>query len=217
MPDKKSSEISEKYKSAYSQFGYSPKALGWDKGGQDIRFEVLTSFFDFHGKSVLDIGCGFGDINRILEQRYADSYIYTGVDLVGDLTAEGRRRYPGRNVSFLTGEFMDRIFREKSDIVLGSGIFNQKFADGENQLFNAKLLEKAWNICSEGMAFDFLSDKVDFTHDHTHHNSPEETLRFGYSLSRKVALRNDYMPFEFCLFMGKDDSFDQNSVFKTRV
>jgi len=92
---------------------------------------------------------------------------------------------------------------------LASGIFNHKFPSQGNDLFLGGVLKKAWSLCKVGFAFDFLSDKVDYRYDHTYHNNPERILGLGYGLSRNVVLRNDYMPFEFCLYVGKDDSFDR--------
>jgi ubiquinone/menaquinone biosynthesis C-methylase UbiE len=66
------------------------KSLGWNKGKQDVRFEILTSQYDFAGKSILDIGCGFGDINLMLNAHYGTNYTYHGIDLVEDLVTEGR-------------------------------------------------------------------------------------------------------------------------------
>lgn len=199
----------EKYRKGFAEYGYSPKTLGWDKGRQDIRFEVLLSFFEFRGKSILDIGCGFGDLNRVLSRENGGSYQYLGVDLVGELINEGRRHYPQENVRFLNADFLEFPFKETFDIVVASGIFNHKFDSGENDLFVERVLKKAWSLSTEGFAFDFLSDKVDFRYDHTYHNNPERILELAYGLSRNVSLRNDYMPFEFCLYVGKDNGFDR--------
>ena len=38
--DKK--KVISRYTERYNKFGYDPKSLGWDKGKQDIRFDVLT-------------------------------------------------------------------------------------------------------------------------------------------------------------------------------
>jgi SAM-dependent methyltransferase len=206
----------EKYRKGYVDYGYSPKALGWDKGRQDIRFEVLLSFFECHGKSILDIGCGFGDLNRVLSRKSCDSYDYLGVDLVSELIEEGQRHYQQKNIRFLSADFLEYQFTENFDIVVGSGIFNHKFSSGGNDLFVDRVLRKAWSLCIEGFAFDFLSDKVDYRHNHTYHNNPERILGLAYELSRKVCLKNDYMPFEFCLYVGKDDTFDPaHPVFKS--
>lgn len=69
-------------------------------------------------------------------------------------------------------------------------------------------------LCSDGLAFDFLSDKVDYRHEHTFHSSPEKVLEIAYKYSRNIVLRNDYMPFEFAIIIFKDDGFDkQDTVF----
>lgn len=41
------------YSEMYDDFGYGPKALGWTKGKQDIRFDVLTSQIDLTDKRIL--------------------------------------------------------------------------------------------------------------------------------------------------------------------
>jgi SAM-dependent methyltransferase len=209
MDDQDRAETVEKYRKGYAEHGYSPKTLGWDKGRQDIRFEVLLSFFEFRGKSILDIGCGFGDLNRVLSRENGDSYQYLGIDLVGELINEGRRHYPQENIRFLNADFLEFQFKENFDIIVASGIFNHKFDSGENDLFVERVLKKAWSLSTEGFAFDFLSDKVDYRYDHTYHNNPGRILELAYGLSRNVSIRNDYMPFEFCLHVGKDDSFDR--------
>lgn len=206
----------EKYQKGYAEHGYSPKTLGWDKGRQDIRFEVLLSFFECQGKSILDIGCGFGDLNRVLSQKIGGAYSYTGVDLVSNLIDEGRRHYTQENIDFINADFLEYQFIEKFDIVLASGIFNHKFSSGKNDLFVERVLEKAWSLCTVGFAFDFLSDKVDYCYDHTYHNNPERILGLSYKLSRNIVLRNDYMPFEFCICAMKNQDLDRaDSIFRT--
>lgn len=211
MENKDILSVVEKYRAAFNQHGYSPKSLGWDKGRQDIRFKVLLSFFECRGKSILDIGCGFGDLNNTLLDLVGDDYKYLGVDMVEELIIEGRKHYDKKNVQLLTVNFLDHVFTSQFDIVIASGIFNYNFPSGNNNIFVEEVIKKAWSLCTEGIAFDFLSDKVDYRHDHTHHNNPEHILRIAYTLSRNVVLRNDYIPFEFCLYLGKDNSFDPNN------
>ncbi len=205
-------QIVKKYTNNYLKYHYSPKTLGWQKGRQDIRFEILLSFFECKGKKILDIGCGFGDLNRVISKKYGSSYQYLGIDIVDVLVKEGRLRYPQKNINFLNADFLDYSFKSDFDIVVASGIFNLKFDRGTNDLFVKKVLNKAWKICKDGIALDFLSDKVDYKYKHTYHNNPEQILKIAYGLSRNVVLRNDYIPFEFCLFVGKDDSFSKNEV-----
>jgi len=207
LPPSDEHETIERYTRRYREFGYGPKALGWDKGKQDIRFEVLTSQVDLSGKSVLDIGCGFGDLNRVLRHRYGDNYSYFGVDVVPDLIAEGRYHYPDRNIKFCVGDFLKLDISDKFDFAIASGIFNYKMQGVDNYALIEASIAKAIGLVKEGISFDFLSDKVDYKLDHAFHSAPEMVLSIAYKYSRNVILRNDYMPFEFSVFIFKDDSF----------
>lgn len=211
-PDRAS--LKNRYLSQWERFGYSPKSLGWDKGKQDLRFEILTSFFDLNKKSVLDVGCGFGDLNRALRRKYR-GHRYLGIDLCEDFVAQGSELFANRNTRFICGDFLATPFRGRFDAVLGSGIFNIKLAESDGYSMIQSTLAKALSLCREGIAFDFLSDKVDFSYAHSFNASPEKVLAMAYQLSRNVILRNDYMPFEFSIAIFKDDTFlKSDTIFK---
>jgi len=202
----------ERYTSRYKKYGYSPKSLGWDKGKQDVRFEILTSQYDFNNKKILDIGCGFGDLNTILYEKYGQNYSYIGIDLVPDLIREARIRYPGNNITFETGDFLETDFDSKVDFVVASGIFNHQLSKANNYEIIEAVITKALSVANDGLAFDFLSDKVDYQLEHTFHSSPEKILTIAYKYSRNILLRNDYMPFEFSLFIFNNDSFSEDDT-----
>lgn len=53
----------ERFTERYELHGYSPLSLGWDSTqSQQVRFRKLISAINFDSKSILDIGCGFGDL-----------------------------------------------------------------------------------------------------------------------------------------------------------
>jgi SAM-dependent methyltransferase len=216
MPLSDKQETIERYSSRYQKFGYSPKSLGWDKGKQDVRFEILTSQYDFSEKSILDIGCGFGDLNKTLNEKYANNYSYLGVDLVPDLVNEARKQYVGDNINFRTGDFLDISFENTFDFVIASGIFNHRLNNVNNYDLIEAAIIKALSLSNDGLAFDFLSDKVDYQLEHTFHSSPEKILSIAYKYSRNIVIRNDYMPFEFALFIFKDDSFSTEDTLFNR-
>jgi SAM-dependent methyltransferase len=207
------SDIQNRYTQRFEQHGYSPLTLGWNKGRQAIRFQKLTSEYIFSGKHVLDIGCGFGDLNQILQKK-TDCYSYTGLDLVEALLDAGRELYPQEHIHFLQQNILDYEPSQKFDFAIASGVFNFKLRNNSNYQFIEETIQKTLRICNDGLAFDFLSDKVDFELGHTFHSSPEKILSIAYKYSKNVVLRNDYMPFEFSLFIFKDDRFDaQDCVF----
>lgn len=202
----------ERYNKRYVEFGYSPKTLGWLKGKQDIRFDILTSLYNFENKTILDIGCGFGDLNKTLKQK-VQTYQYVGCDLCEKLIEEGEKIYP--SAQFYIGDFLKIEIKENIDWSIASGPFNHKFEKNNNYDFIKSVMEKAFEISKDGFSFDFVSDKVDYKDEHIFYASPEKILSYAYALSRNVVLRSDYMPFEFSIFVFKDDSFEKtDTIFK---
>lgn len=207
------------YKSRYHEYGYSPKTLGWDKGKQNIRFDVLTSQWDLNNKRILDVGCGFGDLNNYFRNNGFDNYEYVGVDIVDDLIEEAKERnsHNGKaEITYICDDFLKFETEDSFDYVISSGAFNRKFfGELDNYIFIENCMDKSLRLCGGGIAFDFLSDKVDYKYEHTFHSSPEKILEMAYKRSRNVMLRNDYMPFEFSIFIFKDDSFEkEDTIFK---
>lgn len=200
--------ISDRYENRYREYGYDPRTLDWDKGKQNMRFSILTSQYDFRGREVIDIGCGFGDLNRVLSAITGGDYRYWGIDVVQSLLSEAQSRYGNERVRFHCGDFLAMDVPE-ADYAIASGIFNLKLQEGDNYAFIEQVMRKAFRLCRVGFAFDFLSDKVDYGKENTFHASPEYILKLAYGLSRNVILLNNYMPFEFSLFVFKDDSFDK--------
>lgn len=211
LSQKDKEEVQRRYSERLKKFGYSPRTLGWDKGKQKIRFDILTSQLDLSDKSILDIGCGFGDLNLILAQKYKN-YQYTGIDIVWELIEKGREIFNQKHITFRGGDFLAEKFQTNFDYAIASGIFNFKLKDNANYQYIENVIQKALNLCSVGFAFDFLSDKVDYQYEHTFHSSPEKILQIAYKYSRNLILRNDYMPFEFSLFVFKDDSFKKETT-----
>jgi SAM-dependent methyltransferase len=205
-------EVVDRYSKRFLQFGYSPKTLGWDKGKQDIRFDILTSQYNFQNKSILDIGCGFGDLNKSLQNKFKFDYKYYGIDIVPDLIDQAKKKFTGKNICFFCGDFLSEEFNSKFDYAIASGIFNFKLLEGDNYNYIENVINKAFELCRDGFAFDFLSDKVDYQYENTFHSNPEKILNIAFKYSRNVILRNDYMPFEFTLFVFKDDSFEKSDT-----
>ena len=199
------------YQGRWQHYGYSPQALGWTKGKQDIRFEVLLSAFDCEGRSFVDVGCGFGELNQAVRQR-CTRYTYHGVDLTAEFVEQGRLLYDGDGVTFQTGDFLELEFDRSFDCGIASGLFNYRFEAIDNYEYIEQVLAKLFGLCREGVAVDFLTDRVNFQREHCYHSNPEKILSIALRLTRNVRLRHDYMPFEFAVILFKDDSFDEHDT-----
>lgn len=208
--------VVDRYSTRFKKFGHSPKALGWDKGKQDLRYHILFEEFNLEGKSILDIGCGFGDANKLLQEK-SNNYTYLGIDIVEDLIVEAQKTYRNNNnINFILDDFLKVNMENNYDIIVASGVFNFKLNDGDNYMFIHSFLQKAFNLANDGIAFDFLSDKVDFQYEHTFHSNPAKILEMAYDLSQNIILKNNYMPFEFAVIILKDQSFQKDDTIFTR-
>jgi hypothetical protein len=136
------------------------------------------------------------------------------VDLVPILTEKAKELYPAENIRFSCADILAENFTGDYDYAVASGLFNSKFKDVSNYVFIEAVMHKALSICRDGVAFDFLSDKVVYRNSQTFHSSPERILGIAYKHSRNIVLRNDYMPFEFAVFINKDSSFNtEDTIF----
>ena len=113
-----------RYRTRYSKHGYAPETLGWGKGGrQSLRFSVLGGIGIGTSSSVLDVGCGFGDLYSYLKKT-AWSGEYLGIDLVNELLDEARRQHPG--ISVQNRDLLRDPLPMQYDYVVSAGIFNLK-------------------------------------------------------------------------------------------
>src|SRR5206468_1241171 len=104
------------YRDAFARYGESPKSLHWwDYPSMATRFRQLVLDLDIEGKTVLDAGCGMGDLLPFLYMK-ADNFRYLGVDVNPEFIEIARKRYEGHR--FEVGDpFFGKVGR-KFDVVI---------------------------------------------------------------------------------------------------
>lgn len=140
---------------------------------------------------------------------------YWGIDIMEEFIRIAVQNHPEKSSCFMCKDFLKSKEDKNFDYCVASGIFNYRMSESESEHYNYiyKTMEKAINICNIGIAFNFLSDKVDYrTSEEDFHSSPEKILSLAYTFSRNVILDNSVMPFEFCVTIFKDDSFSKNDT-----
>jgi SAM-dependent methyltransferase len=204
--------IIDRYTTRYEKYGYDPRSLGWERENQEVRFEVLTSQYKLSNRNILDIGCGFGDLNNYLKNKESD-YRYFGIDLVEPFIEEAKKLQTEENVQFKKANILEFHPKELFDYAIASGIFNYQLSDGLNYEYIEEVMHKTLDITKDGLAFDFLSDKVDFKDNKLFYNNSEKILNLALRFSRNIVLRSDYMPFEFSIFIFKDQSYNKKKLY----
>lgn len=212
MKERDIDTVRERYAGRYRDYGYSPMTLGWgEHGRQEVRFRHLLEIGGGPGASILDVGCGFGDLFGFLrEQGWSGDYL--GVDLVPELVEEAKSRYPG--AVFAACDFESHSFDRHYDLVVASGIFNFRLLDDDNYAYIERVLSKMHAISSFGVAVDFMTEWVDFQNPIAFHTDPAVLLSIVRQITRRFVLRQDYMPYEFSLYLYRDVSLTDTNTFR---
>jgi SAM-dependent methyltransferase len=199
--------IIKRYSERAKNYGSSPLTLGWTKGKHLLRYHILLSQWEFNGETLLDFGCGFGDMYGYIKKSELN-VIYHGYDINPDLITIGQIKYP--DIQLSTEDIFTFNKSKSFDFAVSSGVHNLKLED--NWKFIKQTFERFAFLCRKGFALNFVSNKVNIFADHLYHTDPAMVLNLAYSYSKKIILRNDYMPYEFSIFVDLQDEFDKTSV-----
>jgi SAM-dependent methyltransferase len=195
------------YDARLERYGYAPETLGWNKPKHRLRYEVLLAYWNLAaapGTSVLDVGCGFGDLFGYARERSLE-IAYHGIDLNPKLVEVARSIYPEAEFSVADplGEGLARDY----DVIVASGAHN--FALADHDRYVDQTFELFAKHARRGFAVNFLSDRVGFRRPENAYTNPERALALALRYSRRALLRHDYMPFEFTVFVDRYDAFDE--------
>ena len=192
--------VVEHYERRLQEHGPTARGMDWkDEASQRLRFEVLCDVCDLAGKAVHEIGAGAGHLLDYLRERGIDTS-YSGSDLSGEMVEVARRLHPG--VPFEQGDATSGDGRH--DVLLCSGLFHVKLDgdDAEWETFVRSAVRRMYERCRVAIAFNLMSDQVDYRSDALYYANPGAVLNFCFSeLSRHVMLRHDYPLYEYTVYV----------------
>ena len=208
-------ETISRYSARFTALGYDVKALGWGSAEQQLyRFTQTITFPSlFAGRSVVDIGCGFGDYLDFLLARNVGISAYHGIDINPDLIGEARRRHASKaGVDFMVRNLHDGDVTAGplADVGVMLGVLNFKLCgELDNLAYTELMLSRAFSVVRDVLIVDFLSAKLtpDYPKEEfVYYHDPADVLNKALSLTDSVLLMHDYAPIpqrEFMLFMKK--------------
>jgi len=189
-------KIVELYETRFEEYGYNHKTVGWGSDvDQILRFEVLCRGLELQGKSVLDVGCGLGDLVPFLEDKIGKEFTYTGIDIAPKLVQSANDKFGKENIRFICTEMSKLPKNEVYDVVFLSGALNYRVED--NVEYAKTVIEELYHRSREAVAVNFLSSYVDYETEKNFHYSPEDMFSFSKGLTRWVKLYHDYPLWEF--------------------
>jgi cyclopropane fatty-acyl-phospholipid synthase-like methyltransferase len=192
------------YEARLREFGPSARGVDWkDDASQALRFDVLCDGCELPGTSLLEVGSGVGHLYDHLLRRGADVR-YTGIDLSASMVEAARQRLP--EVRFERRDLLHWETPETWDAVLCSGLFHVKLdaPDDAWRAFIHEMLRRMYARCRAVVAFNLMSDQVDYRTPGLHYADPGEILDFcRRELSRHVVVRHDYPLYEFSVHVHR--------------
>ncbi len=204
------------FRGLFAKHGPTSNSLGWRPSSQAVRFEeVLAAFGDQPPESLLDIGCGFGDLLTFLRNA-GWSGAYLGIDLTPEFIEIARERHKlDPNTSFMIGNVLTQELPVKTfDWCVSIGLCNYQ-RGGRAMDFIEALTARCVSIACRTVLIDFLSTTSDRRHDELFFSNPADVIAIALRHSRRIVLNHSYMPFEFMLRIRLDDKIVPNEPYFT--
>jgi SAM-dependent methyltransferase len=194
-------DVIVRYAERIRNFGPIVKALGWrDVNQQKLRFKILIECMEIEDKSsILDIGCGFGDLlNYLLEKKY--NVDYCGCDLSPDVIKIASKNH--KDINFLQKDILiDKFPSHSFDYVVMSGLFNYRITD--NLKYLKSMVEESFKIARKGISFNLTTNNVDYMDRKLYYYDPMEIFNFCKIFTNKIVIRHDYPLYEFTVCLKK--------------
>ena len=197
--------VVEHYEQQLARFGPTARGMDWkDEASQALRFRVLCEVCDLEGRSVHDVGCGAGHLLGFLREKGV-AVDYTGSDASARMLEAARRLHPDARFEAL--DLRRDAPARKWDVVLCSGLFHVRLAHSDEAWwrFVQPTLRRMFEMCRVAIAFNLMSDRVDWRAEQLFYAPPGPVLDFcREQLSSRVTLRDDYPLHEYTVYVHRE-------------
>jgi tRNA G46 methylase TrmB len=147
-------ENSKEFLESNSYYLYTaPEISGWfSEEEQLLAFRTMLNFYSVQ-HSILDVGCGRGDLYQLLTQ-INPNINYKGIDFNENLINLAKSKYGQDN--FEAVEFlMAKLLPESYDWVFASAMFNQSISINMDT-YSRECIDKMFEVCKLGVAFNLM-------------------------------------------------------------
>jgi SAM-dependent methyltransferase len=202
--------IVDYYEKHLREYGTSHKGVAWPKAEDvDLRNQVMLGVCGAYAgpMSILDLGCGFGLFADYLRSESRLGAIdYLGIDLSLPMVEEARRRHP--ELRFEARDVLADPLAERSiDYVIMNGVLTVKasLSHEEMEEFATALIQSAFRSARRGLAFNVMSEHVDWKREDLFHWPFDRAAGFlRKTCSRHVVFRADYGLHEYTAYVYRE-------------
>lgn len=205
-------KLAEHYLRCLKKNGDSAKGMDWQNEESSIvRHQVMYELYKDKVKhfdkkiKILDFGCGTSHFyDYLLKSGLEKNCDYIGMDINTESIKISQKKFPNNTYKFFdihTSELSERF-----DYIVINGVFTQRLDLTVDYMdsFMFHSIEKLYAICDYGLAFNFMSEFVDYKKDGAYHPDLYNLLNFlTQNISRNFIFRNDYGLFESTIYLYK--------------
>ena len=192
-------DIAKYYARLVDRYGNDPRAADYGRAeSQAKKFQVLSEVARLSGAEVLDVGCGLAGFSDFLKSRWGD-VDYRGIDVTPAMIDLASKLHP--ELKLEVGDVLEIEGSELYDVVFANGIF-YLIKDQPTQRMQA-IVRRMFALARKAVAFNSLSIWAPCSEAGEFQADPIATVQFCRELTSRVALRHDYMPHDFTIYLYK--------------
>ena len=189
--------INDFYNKLIADNGYSSQALSRNNEyTQKIRFITLSQISNLANKTILDVGCWFGDLYDFLTKEGCNNFKYTGLDILPTMIEKAKERHP--DIEFIEAEY-HKYKADRYDIILSSGALSFKIPNYKDYYFG--MIEKMYKESKIAIGFNMLNAKGHVDDNTFTAYSLPEVYEFCSTLTENIIIRQDYLPHDFTFYL----------------
>jgi cyclopropane fatty-acyl-phospholipid synthase-like methyltransferase len=197
------SQIAEYYGRVFAAHGDTPRGMDWNsEEAQMLRFDKLLQHLPVEGASMLDVGCGTGELYGLIRERRLGLAAYHGIDFVEPMVETARRKFPDEGKATFSVGGLESLGDRRFDLVVASGIFNvkQEVSAASWEAHVRDTLRAMYERADRAVAFNVLTgfSDPDRRAAHLYYADPGSLMAFCRAeLSRFMLVDHGYKFFEF--------------------
>lgn len=199
------------YAKTFDEHGATSRGADWNRPEDlDLRYakmlEVITPNDQAAGKPIelLDVGCGYGGLYEYA-QSHGVELDYTGIDIAENVLAHAREKLP--QCCFEKHDILSWQTDRQWDYVVCNGALTQKLDASilAMERYTNRLIAAMFARCRRGLAFNMMTNRVNFMVPNLYYRSPMELLGFCMAnLTNHIRLDHAYRLFDFTVYLYRE-------------
>ena len=180
-----------------------PKAVGYfNAATQEARFEVIARLFNFDDKTVLDVGCGNGQLKKHLSERYKN-FIYMGIDQQAEFITYAKNKYKNdKQCEFILGDF-STMQPPQADVVVCSGALSYRC---DEPGYYSRCIQKLFSCARDAFIFNVLDRSMIAPDEHIICHDVSKVAAFCQTLTqRDIVFVTKYIPYDVTFMLTKTE------------